>query len=236
MDAVIFSRHPLSNGTEWRFSLGRSYILSDVKAPRPLRERKKEATRRTFLEEANRLFHQKGHEYVIEAARIVCAKEPRARFVFVGDGVLRPMYEARIRQLGLADRFLFTGLLAPEAVPAAMQAMDISVLTSHREGLARVIPQAHAVGKPVISFALDGSLDCIEDGVSGFLTKPHDADEVAARILELLPDEPRRRAMGEAGRRFAAANFPVEVMVERTNEVYYRVAAEGRRGRRRIGG
>lgn len=183
-----------------------------------------------------RLFHQKGHEYVIEAARIVCAKEPRARFVFVGDGVLRPMYEARIRQLGLADRFLFTGLLAPEAVPAAMQAMDISVLTSHREGLARVIPQAHAVGKPVISFALDGSLDCIEDGVSGFLTKPHDADEVAARILELLPDEPRRRAMGEAGRRFAAANFPVEVMVERTNEVYYRVAAEGRRGRRRIGG
>lgn len=173
-----------------------------------------------------RLFHQKGHEYVIEAARTICAKEPRARFLFIGEGILRKDYEARVRELGLADRFVFAGLLRPDAVPAAMQAMDVLVHTSHREGLARVIPQAQAVGKPVVSFALDGSLDAIEDGVSGFLTKPHDAGEVASRLLELLPDEPRRRAMGEAGRRFAEANFPVEVMVRRINEVYYQLAAE----------
>ena len=79
---------------------------------------------------------------------------------------------------------------------------------------------AAAVGKPVVGFALDGTPEAVENGVSGFVTKPYDAGEVAARVLEILPDEPRRRAMGEAGRAFAAANFPVEVMVERINDVY----------------
>ncbi len=173
-----------------------------------------------------RLFTQKGHEYVIEAARTIAAREPRARFVFVGDGILRGEYERRVAEYGLADRFLFTGLIPSERVPAALQAFDVLVHTSHREGLAKVIPQAEAVGKPVVSFALDGSLDAIEDGVSGFLTRPHDAGEVAARVLELLPDEPRRHAMGERGRAFAARNFPVEVMVRRINEVYWKLAAE----------
>lgn len=173
-----------------------------------------------------RLFHQKGHEYVIEAARTVCSREPRARFLLVGDGILRGELEARIHDLGLADRFVFAGLVPPDQMPEYMQAMDVLVHTSHREGLARVIPQAHAVGKPVVSFALDGSLDAIEHGVSGFLTTPHQPAEVAERVLEILDDEPRRRAMGEAGRAFAAANFPVEVMVERINALYYKLAAE----------
>ena len=172
-----------------------------------------------------RLVDKKGHEYLIEAARTIAAREPRARFLLIGDGVLRQRYEAQVKELGLQDRFVFAGLVAPTDIPAAMQAMDLLVHTSRREGLARVIPQAEAVGKPVVSFALDGSLDAIRDGVSGFLTPPHDPAAVAAKVLEILDDEPRRRAMGEAGRAFAAANFPVEMMVRRINEVYYELAA-----------
>ena len=56
------TRRPSQNGTEWHFALGRSYILRPVKTPRPLRERKKEATRRALLEIGNRLFHRKGFE------------------------------------------------------------------------------------------------------------------------------------------------------------------------------
>jgi glycosyltransferase involved in cell wall biosynthesis len=179
-----------------------------------------------------RLFHQKGHEYVLEAARTICAREPRARFVLVGDGILRADLEESARRLGVRDRIVFTGLVEPDQVPAAMQAMDVLIHTSHREGLARVIPQAQAVGKPVVSFALDGSLDAIEDGVSGLLARPHDAADVAAKVLSILDDEPRRRAMGEAGRRFAAANFPIEVMVARINQVYRELAAARWPGRR----
>jgi glycosyltransferase involved in cell wall biosynthesis len=167
-----------------------------------------------------RLFPQKGHDYFLQAASVIARLEPRAQFLLVGDGVLRGELEARAKQLGIHERTMFVGLVAPDTVPDYMQAMDVVVHTSVREGLARVLPQASAVGKPVVGFALDGTPEAINDGVSGFLARPHDAHDVAEKVLAILPDERRRRAMGEAGRRLAAANFPVEVMVERISAVY----------------
>jgi glycosyltransferase involved in cell wall biosynthesis len=172
-----------------------------------------------------RLFAQKGHDHFLNAARAIAAAQPRARFLLVGDGAQRGEIVERARELGLYEKIVFAGLVAPDAVPALVQAMDVVVHTSVREGLARVIPQASAVGKPVVGFALDGTPEAIEHGVSGFLARPYDAADVAARVLEILDDEPRRRAMGERGRAFAAANFPVEVMVERVNAVYRELAA-----------
>ena len=171
-----------------------------------------------------RMFHQKGHDHFLAAARIIARAEPRARFVLVGDGVLRADLERAAAQAGIRERFVFTGLVPPAEVPRLMQAMDVVVHTSVREGLARVIPQASAVGKPVVGFALDGTPEAIADGVSGFLARPYDAEAVATKVLTILDDSPRRRAMGEAGRAFAAANFPVEVMVERVNTVYQELA------------
>jgi glycosyltransferase involved in cell wall biosynthesis len=167
-----------------------------------------------------RISQQKGHDHFIEAARLIAAAEPRARFLLVGDGNRRPAIESRIEELGLRERFLLTGLVPPGAVPALMQAMDVVVHTSVREGLARVIPQAAAVGKPVVGFALDGTPEAIQDGVSGFCARPYDAADVAARVLEILPDSTRRRRMGEAARDFATATFPVDVMVARIEAVY----------------
>jgi glycosyltransferase involved in cell wall biosynthesis len=173
-----------------------------------------------------RLFPQKGHDHFLEAARIIASRQPRAKFLLVGDGILREPLEAKAREYGIRDRFVFAGLVPPDAVPALIQAMDVAVHTSIREGLARVIPQAAAVGKPVVGFALDGTPEAIAHGVSGFLTRPYDAAEVAERVLEILDDAPRRAAMGEAGRTFAAANFPVEVMVDRINQVYRQLVGE----------
>ena len=110
-----------------------------------------------------------------------------------------------------------------------MQAMDVAVHTSIREGLARVIPQAAAVGKPVVGFALDGTPEVVRDGVTGWLARPYDAADVADKVLGVLAlPETDRHSLGERGRAFAAANFPVEVMVERTNAVYDRLARERR--------
>jgi glycosyltransferase involved in cell wall biosynthesis len=190
-----------------------------------------EAKRRVGLDPSSlvvgkvaRLFLQKGHDHFMEAARRIAAAEPRARFLLVGDGVLRKPLEDQATALGLRERFVFAGLVPPGAVPALMQAMDVVVHTSVREGLARVIPQASAVGKPVVGFALDGTPEAIEDGVSGFLARPYDAADVADKVLRILGDAPVRARMGEAGRAFAAANFPVEVMVDRINEVYRALA------------
>jgi glycosyltransferase involved in cell wall biosynthesis len=171
-----------------------------------------------------RLFPQKGHDYFLAAARALASAQPRACFLLVGDGILREKLQAEVASMGLRDRFVFAGRVSPDRVPALMQAMDVLVHTSEREGLARVIPQASAVGKPVVGFALDGTPEAIDDGVSGLLARPYDAGDVAEKVLSILDNAPRRAAMGEAGRAFASANFPIEVMVDRINEVYRELA------------
>ena len=64
-----------------------------------------------------RLFHLKGHEYVVDAARSVVEACPDARFLFIGDGILRDALQARIDAAGLTPFFQFTGLVAPAASP-----------------------------------------------------------------------------------------------------------------------
>jgi glycosyltransferase involved in cell wall biosynthesis len=167
-----------------------------------------------------RMFPLKGHEQFFEAAARVAALEPMAWFLLVGDGPLRRDLEARARALGLAERVVFTGRVPPERVPACIQAMDVVVHTSLREGIARGLPQAGAVGKPVVTFALDGGPEVIKDGISGYLVPPLDSGAVGERVAELLADADKRRIFGEAARAFAAANFAVEHMIERIDRVY----------------
>src|SRR5437588_4758612 len=81
-----------------------------------------------------RLSPQKGHDYFLRAASVVARAEPRARFLLVGDGSLREEFEAQTKQLGIHQRTIFAGLVAPEAVPDYMQAMDVVVHPSGREG------------------------------------------------------------------------------------------------------
>ncbi len=116
-----------------------------------------------------RLFHLKGHEYVIEAASEVVRAHPRVKFLFVGDGILRGELEAAIAAKGLKEYFCFAGLVPPQRIPEYLGAMDILVHTSLREGLARALPQALISGVPVVSFDVDGAREVVLSGQTGFL-------------------------------------------------------------------
>ena len=122
----------------------------------------------------------------------------------------------------------FAGLVRPEQVPALIQAMDVVVHSSLREGIARVIPQAGAVGKAVVTFAMDGAPEVIQDGVSGYLAPPQDTTVMAQRVVELLASESDRTRMGQEGLKFARKNYSAEMMVEQINAVYERlITAKG---------
>lgn len=177
-----------------------------------------------------RLFPLKGHDLLFDAARRIAEARPDCWFLLVGDGVLREELEARAKTAGIAERTVFTGLVAPDAVPRHLQAMDVVVHASLREGIARVLPQAGAVGKPVVTFELDGAPEVVEDGVSGYLVAPGDTAGLSERTLELLAAPELRALMGERARRFAAEHFPAARMVEAVDAVYARIAA-GSRGK-----
>ena len=175
-----------------------------------------------------RLFHLKGHDDLLDLAPALCGRFPDLRFVWVGDGLLRGALEARIRALGLADRFILTGLVPPARIPELVNAMDVVVHPSRREGLARALPQGSLAGCPVVTYDVDGNREALVDGTTGFLVRPFDVPRLGERLAALVPDEGLRRRMGTAGRAFALARFDTAVMVDALDRVYADCLAESR--------
>ncbi|MBL8849309.1 MAG: glycosyltransferase family 4 protein [Planctomycetaceae bacterium] len=170
-----------------------------------------------------RLFHLKGHEFVLAAAQQIVAAEPRTLFLFIGDGVLRSHYEQQIRDLGLSQHFRFTGLVPPQRIPELLQATDLVVHTSQWEGLARVLPQGLIAGKPVISYDVGGAREVVISGETGRLL-PRDAVEpLAEAVIELAANPALRRQMGENGRARFTDQFRPQTMTRRIRAVYQQV-------------
>ncbi|MCA9132956.1 MAG: glycosyltransferase family 4 protein [Planctomycetales bacterium] len=171
-----------------------------------------------------RLFHLKGHEYLIEAARRVVARNPKCHFLLVGDGILRASLESRIRSLGLQGHFHFTGLVPPERVPYYLSAMDVLAHTSLREGLARTLPQALIAGKPVISYDVDGAREVALPGQTGFLLPPQSVEPLAEAILALAGDGPLRQRLGQGGAARFTEQFRHQHMTRQIRQLYQRLA------------
>ena len=159
-----------------------------------------------FLKVA-RLFHLKGHAFVLAAFAEVAREHPQAMLVLVGEGVLRPSLEAEVNRLDLAPRVRLLGLLPPEGVPAVLWAADAVVHAGLREGLARVIPQAGLARRPVVSYDVGGAREVVRDGENGFLVPAPIPGEAVASAARRLAEPMRRlaadpRAAREMGRRW----------------------------------
>lgn len=178
---------------------------------------------RLVIGKVARLFHLKGHEFVIAAAQRIVAAVPNALFVFIGDGVLREQYERQIRELGLAGHFLLTGLVPPDRIPELLHATDVVVHTSQWEGLARVLPQALIAGRPVVSYDVGGAREVVLPGETGFLLPRDAVDPLADAVITLAADPALRRRMGETGRARFTDQFRHQTMTRRIREVYQRV-------------
>ncbi len=169
-----------------------------------------------------RLFELKGHDYIIESAKELSRRFADCVWLFVGDGNLADGYKQQVRQLGLAERVRFTGLLPPSEIPLAIQSSDILVYCSLREGLARALPQAMLCGRPAISFDVDGAREVVNEN-TGRLTEPKDVGQLTQACAELIEDEQLRKKLGEAGREFVREKFAPKTMVDRIEGVYRRL-------------
>ncbi|MHB1036128.1 MAG: glycosyltransferase family 4 protein [Pirellulales bacterium] len=175
-----------------------------------------------------RLFHLKGHEYVIAAASRVLRACPQARFLFVGDGLLQEQLRRRIEAAGLSEFFRFAGLVPPERIPPLIAAMDIVVHASLREGLARVLPQALLAGKPVVSYDVDGAREVVLPGETGYLLPPKSVEPMADALVELISNAELRDRLGAEGRRRFTEPFRHERMTAAIRALYERILATRR--------
>jgi glycosyltransferase involved in cell wall biosynthesis len=161
----------------------------------------------------------KGHAHFLEAARLVLPESPAARFLIVGDGVGAETVRAQVGALGLEGQVIMTGFRRD--VPEVMAALDALVLPSTRsEGSPQVIPQALAVGTPVIATRAGGSGDIVRDGETARLVPPADSRALADAILEVLRDPARVRAMARRGQQEVLAEHSLDATMARTVRVY----------------
>ena len=109
--------------------------------------------------------------------------------------------KVRIRDLGLDGRVHLTGKVEYNAVLGWLQASDIFVFPSRREGLGRVILEAMAVGLPCVVSELDRiTYDFIDPDVNGIVVKDYDPDDFSEQIMRLAADKPLRERMGVQAR------------------------------------
>jgi glycosyltransferase involved in cell wall biosynthesis len=172
-----------------------------------------------------RLNEQKGHRYLLEAAAPVLASVPGARLLIVGDGDLMGPLREQARALGVADRVIFAG--HRDDIPAVLGAVDVFCISSTYEGTPLTLFEAMAAGKAIVSTAVDGCREIIEDGVTGLLVPPRDPATLALRLQELLTIPGRREALAREARR-ASARYDIRRCVEAMQDLYDEVLAERR--------
>ena len=165
----------------------------------------------------------KGLEYFLEAAAVVGAKVPEARFLIVGkadtqDAGYQRRLEAYADRLDLGRRVVFTGLRMD--VPEVLDDVSISVLPSLSEGLSNVLLESMAAGVPVVATSVGGNPEVVEDGVTGFIVPPRDAAGLARAILAMREDRELATRMGRAGRARVVERFSIDDMVRQTEQLY----------------
>jgi glycosyltransferase involved in cell wall biosynthesis len=104
--------------------------------------------------------------------------------------------------------------------------MDLFLLTSLWEGLPRVLPQAMAMGVPVVANQVDGTVEVIKHGETGYLCQPGDLTQMASYCETLLKDPLLSRTMGERGRKFVLSEFDLNRMIFQIEALYRELLSE----------
>ncbi|MGL4552101.1 MAG: glycosyltransferase, partial [Gemmataceae bacterium] len=154
---------------------------------------------------AGRLSPEKGFDYLVHAASLVCDACPEVGFVIFGDGPCREALQAQITALGLGGTVILAG--HRNDLDRCLPALDLFVQASHTEGLANVLLEACAAGVPVVATAVGGTAELIEDEVSGWLVPPADAMLLARRILDALECPDRLSEVAFQGRQAVLERF-----------------------------
>jgi len=165
----------------------------------------------------------KGNDDVVDAMALVIAKAPHARLLVVGVRVPALILD-RARARGIAEHVRLLGYR--DDVPQILAASDCCIDASWKGlGLTGTLPEALAVGRPVLGSNLEGHPEVVLPGVTGYLFEPRDPAGIAEGILALAADPERARAMGRAGRELVLREFATRVRVERTEALYRRLLA-----------
>jgi glycosyltransferase involved in cell wall biosynthesis len=165
-----------------------------------------------------RIEKQKNLGVFLDAAALVLAERPDARFEILGEGSLKAHFEAEVAKRGLGAVVSLPGTRSD--VPQFYAGLDQFWLTSDYEGTPNVVLEALASGLPVVATRVGGTPEVIDEGATGLLVDAGDAVGVASAALSLARDPARSSEMGRAAAASARDRFSIAAMVRATEAVY----------------
>ncbi|GHS97977.1 glycosyl transferase family 1 [Planctomycetales bacterium] len=195
-------------------------FAGDERRYRAAREKYGFAAGDRVIAKVARLFELKGHDYLLAAFADLARQVPAARLLIIGGGEWRERLENMARELGCADKIVWTGLLHPDEVPSALAAADLVAHCSLREGLARVIPQALLMGKPTVAFDVDGAKEILSRVEARWLVAPQNVAHLTQTLAAVIADLPAAKAAAARGAAFCREQFAWQTMCRRLAEIY----------------
>jgi glycosyltransferase involved in cell wall biosynthesis len=165
------------------------------------------------------LYPVKGHIVLLEAlAHLRKCDGVRWRMAIAGRGGEEAALRAFAQEQGIGDRLHLLGYRAD--VPDLLAASDLYVMPSLSEGLPMALIEAMFAARPVVASAVGGIPNVVTHGMNGLLVPPGDPKALAEALLRLLRSPAERQRLATAAYRRASAEYSVEQMVDRYEELY----------------
>jgi len=171
---------------------------------------------------ASRMLWNKGIGEFVEAASILNKEGVAARFALVGesdDHNPLSIPGSRLKKWHADNRVEWWGYRTD--MPSVLAQASVVCLPSYYgEGVPKILIEAAASGRPIVTTDMPGCREIVRDGENGLLVPVRNSRELARALGRLINDAPLRREMGYRGRRIVESEFSVESVVEETIQVY----------------
>lgn len=170
-------------------------------------------------------YHYHGVQYLIQAAPTVIAHKPQVRFVVVGDGAQLQEWKTLSQELGVAEKFIFTGKVPFTMAPYYINSFDICVAPWDIDFFIKISGSPMkffdylACGKAVIASPVSGVAELIQTYQCGVLCDVKNPSVLAQVIMELLADPERRQVLGKTGREVVLKHFNWEITSRKIEQV-----------------
>jgi glycosyltransferase involved in cell wall biosynthesis len=169
---------------------------------------------------------KKGFQDLLEALFIVKKRGEDFRCAIYGDGPLAKQLGEWIEEHGMAGEVSLKGDRTQQELIPLYQNATLFILTpvqtddGDRDGIPNVLVEAMAVGLPVITTAVAGIPELVENNQNGLLYQPHDVEGISSGIIELLRNAEKRRQLGDAASKKVNEQFDVAQAAKRLKTLF----------------
>jgi glycosyltransferase involved in cell wall biosynthesis len=173
-----------------------------------------------------RLVEKKGFQDLLQALLLVKTRGARFQCDIYGDGPLCQQLKGWIEEHDMTGEVRLKGDCTQQELISIYQNATLFILTpvqtedGDRDGIPNVLVEAMAVGLPVITTAVAGIPELVENDQNGLLYQPHDVQGISSGILELLRNPEKRRQLGDAASKKVKEQFDVAQAAKRLKSLF----------------